>query len=176
MSPRPRMALGHAARVAAVTTAIIAALYLAIGGILDVVVVHRLTAQVDARLTQGLRDADTHPGQLPDMLEAGRSVTRDLDDAPLLFWRVNSAGGATTLTAGAPSLPVRAWSAATPLTAQLAGTQVRLDARRESYGWLVAGQSLAQANHVRTVLLVAEGVVAPLLLLAIYLGSLAIGL
>jgi signal transduction histidine kinase len=42
--------------------------------------------------------------------------------------------------------------------------------------WVVAGQSVSQATHVRGVLIASEIVVGPVLLAALYFGSLAIGL
>ena len=80
------------------------------------------------------------------------------------------------MVAGAPALPVRPWHAAGPSTVSLPAGRFRIEAAREPYGWLVAGQSLAGPDHVRTVLLVAEAAAAPLFLLAVYFSSLTIGI
>jgi signal transduction histidine kinase len=80
------------------------------------------------------------------------------------------------MTPGTPPLPHRRWRAGRPVTAALGTGAFRLEARRQRYGWLVAGQSLAGADRVRQTLLLAEAIAAPFILLASYLGSLAIGL
>ena len=168
--------LGHAARVAAVTTALIAVLYVLVGAILDVLVVGHLTHQVDERLAGVLKDATSESLPLGDVVHApGTTRGRDLDDAPVLLWRVGAGGQVTALTSGAPALPRRAWSTGA-ISESLGASQFRLAARPSGGGWVVAGESLAEPNHVRSVLLVAEAAVAPVILLSIYLGSLVIGL
>ena len=168
--------MGHALRVAAVTTALIAVVYVAAAAILDVIVVGRLTHQVDQRLTAFL--SDPRPNLLADpggVTAAGSTRPRDLDDAPVLLWRVGPAGSVTAVSPGAPALARRSWSNLQPVTATLDGRQFRFEARAEGGGWLVAAQSLAERNHLRGVLLAAEALVAPVILLAVYLGALAIG-
>ena len=168
--------MGHALRVAAVTTALIAVVYVAAAAILDVIVVGRLTHQVDQRLTAFL--SDPRPGYASEPGGSGYPASarpRDLDDAPVLLWRVTSAGSATAVSAGAPALPHRSWSSLRPLTATLAGRSFRFEARAEGGDWLVAAQSLAERDHLRGVLLGAEGLVCPVILLAVYLGALTIG-
>ena len=167
--------IGHAVRVAAVTTALIAVLYVLVGAILDVVVVGRLTRQVDQRLAGVLNDVTSEPLPLGDVVHAPGPHGRDLDDAPVLLWRVSSGGQVTALSAGAPALPRRAWSAGA-VSVSLGSSQFRLDARPVGNGWVVAGESLAEPDHVRSVLLIAEAAVAPVILLSIYLGALVIGL
>ena len=178
MSPRrSRAALGHAVRVAGVTTGLIAVLYVLVSAVLDIVVVGRLTHQVDERLTGVLRDTGRGLTPLSEGIHAGvPDRGRDLDDAPVLLWRVSTSGAATPLTAAAPQLPRRTWAPGTPVSASLGGSEFRLEAAAGPGGWLVAAESLAERNHVRDVLLVAEAVVAPVILLAIYLGSLTVGL
>ena len=171
--PRTR---GHAVRVAAVTTALIAVLYVLVGAILDVVVVGHLTRQVDQRLTGVLNDATSEARPLGEVVHGpGTLRGRDLDDAPVLLWRVGATGQVTAVSPGAPALPRRAWSAGA-VSASLGSSEFRLAARPFAGGWAVAGESLAEPNHVRSVLLVAEAAVAPVILLSIYLGSLVIGL
>ena len=168
--------MGHALRVAAVTTALIAVVYVAAAAILDVIVVGRLTHQVDQRLTAFLSDPrPTSTAEPGGSGPPGSARPRDLDDAPVLLWRVNPSGAATAVSAGAPALPRRSWSSRQPLTATLDGRQFRFEARSDGGGWVVAAQSLAERNHLRGVLLGAEGLVGPVILLAVYLGALTIG-
>lgn len=169
--------LGHAARVAAVTTLLIAALYVIVAGILDTVVSRRLIGQVDRRLTAQLRDSLDSQGALrATSVLPSETRSRDLDDAPVLLWKVSAGGRATALSIGAPALDPGTWKTGLARTTSLGSSQFRLMGEAlGSGGWLVAGQSLSAANHVRTVLLTAETAVAPIILIAIYLGSLVIG-
>jgi signal transduction histidine kinase len=171
-STRRRAALGHSARVAAFTTALIAVVYIVVIGTLDSVIFSRLATQVDLNLAAALKVARPQPFT---PAEGGRRPG-NLEDAPILLWKVSTRGRATPLTAGAPSLPARKWPTAAPVTASLDGGSFRLEASRESSGWLVAGQSLAGPDRVRSDLLVTEAVLTPFLLLAVYLGSFTIGL
>ena len=168
---RPR--LGHAARVAAVTTGVIAVVYVVVVLVLDVLVGHRLTGDIDQRLTERLSDARHQ--SLPLRAEAGRD-DRDPNEAPVLLWTAPSAGPTVAVTPNAPSLPRGAWSTSHPTTANLGSGTFRLAATPLNGQWVVAGQSLSQATHVRGVLIASEILVGPVLLAALYFGSLAIGL
>ena len=84
---------------------------------------------------------------------------------------------AVALTAGAPALPagrIRAGSG--PVTVRLGASTFRLDQARRDGSWLVAGQSLAEQQHTMNVLRGGEALVGPVLLLAMFAGSLVIGL
>lgn len=170
---RQRSRLAHSVRVAAVATFLIAVLYAGLAVILNLVNANHLVAQVDSQLSERLRDVAGRgdlalPGRIAD--DSG------LDEAPIVVWRVNSSGRITSSNASLP-LPVHAWSrSATPSTATIGSTSFRLLARPEDGGWLVAGQSLTETNHVQSVLVTAELIAGPILVLAIFFGSLAIGL
>jgi signal transduction histidine kinase len=168
---RRRAALGHAAKVASVTTALIAVVYFLAAGALDLVIFGRLASQADQHLSAALNAAQTQP-----VTSAESRQLQNLDDAPILLWKVNTRGHAIPVTAGAPALPARRWPAATPVTTSLGAGPFRLEARHEHNGWLVAGQSRAGPDRVRADLLTTEAVLTPFLLLAVCLGSLTIGL
>jgi len=173
---RRRTALGHSARVAAVTTALITVAYILAAGVLDLVIFGRTTSQADQRLAGALKTARTRPAS-PAGTGHEHAGLHSLDDAPILFWKVDARDQATPLTAGAPSLPARRWPDSRPVTISLRnGGPFRLQAVRERHGWLVVGQSLAGADRIRADLLAAEAIVAPVILLASYLGSLTIGI
>lgn len=175
MSLGRRAAFGHSSRVAAITAAVFLAIYIAIAGILDLVLFGRLNNEPDQHLTAALRLVGTHasdPAIRSDQL--GRQL-QNPDEAPVFLWEVN-ARGTVPLIPGAPALPVRPRQAASPWTVSLPAGRFRLEAAREPYGWLVAGQSLAGPDHVRAVLLVTEAAAAPLFLSAVYFSSLTIGI
>lgn len=178
-----RTALAHAVRVAAAAAAVIAVLYLAVVAVFDAVVVHRLVAQVDGRLADRLRDAAheqaAEPGVLrpaPTVPPAGRGDT-DVDAAPVFLWRVDAAGKVTGTESGAPALPAGAWPrGGAPTTARLGSSEFRLDAVQSGGGWWVAGASLAEQRHVQGTLYAGEAVAGPIVVLAMFLGSVVIGL
>jgi signal transduction histidine kinase len=168
---KPR--LGHAARVAAATTALIAVVYVVVVLVLDVLVGHRLTRDVDQHLQERLADARQQSLPLPG---AADREDRDPSATPVFMW-TSTAGGATVpLTPNAPTLPANAWSMSRPTTATLGSGTFRLAATSVKGHWVIAGQSLSQAAHVRGVLIASEIAVGPVLLVVLYFGSLAIGL
>lgn len=164
----------HAARVATVATVVVMACYVAAAFSLNLLVARRLTAQADARLTVHLEDAAT---KLPLVTKTVASTPGDgdIDDAPIFLWTVKRSGSSTALTAGSPRLPQRTWTG-DATTVEIGGTSFRFDALRSDSGWLVAGESLAQLEHVHDALLAPELLFGAVLLLVVYAGSLIIGL
>ena len=162
----------HAARVAAVATLIIGIVYIGCVTALNLTVATRLTAQTDAGLRDRLTEASRYGvSVLP------RKDGDDDGDAPLFLWLVSPRGKVTRLSLDAPPLPAglrpgTGW----PLTKAIGGSLFRLVARRTGSQWIVAGQSLAQNRHTESVLLGSEIAAAPLLLVAMFLGSLTVGL
>jgi len=107
----------------------------------------------------------------------------DIDAAPVFFWALGAHGAVISHTPGAPALP--ASLAAAPLRNGLAfstdlgpGTvgSFRLKVAQAGSGWLVAGQSQADDLHTEHLLRDGEILAGPLVLLAMFLGSLAVGL
>jgi signal transduction histidine kinase len=162
--------------VAAITAAVFLVIYIAVAGILDLALFGRLTSQPDQHLTNALKLVGTHAANPAVRSGEPGSQLQNPDEAPVFLWEVDARGRVVPLVAGAPALPVRPWLAASPSTVSLPAGRFRIEAAREPYGWLVAGQSLAGSDHVRTVLLVTEAAAAPLFLLAVYFSSLTIGI
>jgi signal transduction histidine kinase len=166
----------HAARVAAVATAVVMVVYAAAVLGLNSLVVNRLTREVDARLASVLAAAQQSvlpqatTGTVPPSTQGS-----DIDDAPSFVWRVEPTGAITPLTTGAPVLERRTWDTG-PTTLQLGGTQFRFDAIRDAPGWLVVGQSIAEVQRVRDALWVPVLVFGLGLLVAVFVGSLVVGL
>ena len=195
--PRPRVALppqvGHAARVALAATLLVGVVYAGCVAILDRAVSARLVASVDARLSQRLaatvdsqRGGSSRPGggeAGPGRAGTGQAAAPhpddddDVDEAPVFLWRVRPGQAPVALTAGAPVLPAgRAPAGGGPATVPLGASTFRLAQVRQGGSWLVAGQSLADQQHTMNVLRGGEALVAPVLLLAMFAGSLISGL
>ena len=95
----------------------------------------------------------------------------------MFLWRVRPGHAPVALTAGAPVLPAgRAPAGGGPATVPLGASTFRLAQVRQGGSWLVAGQSLAEQQHTMNVLRGGEALVGPVLLLAMFAGSLIIGL
>ena len=189
--PWPRVPLppqfGHAARVALAATLLVGVVYAGCVAILDRAVSARLVASVDTRLREHLaapprsgRPAAGHPAAGGEAGPDGgvhADQDGDVDEAPVFLWPARPGNAAVALTAGAPALPagrIRAGSG--PVTVRLGASTFRLDQARRDGSWLVAGQSLAEQQHTMNVLRGGEALVGPVLLLAMFAGSLVIGL
>jgi signal transduction histidine kinase len=177
-----------AAKVAAVATAAIAAVYVVGVVVLNLVVARHLTEQNDDRLAGRLTVARQDPAALSQPVTragsssaAGRSDI-DADAAPGFLWSANGQGLVTGHSPGAPALPSALLTTQAPrdglaVTASLGSVNpFRLKMTRDGGGWLIAGQSLAGDAHTRRLLLNAEIIAGPFLLLGMFFGSLIVGL
>ena len=162
--------------MAAVSTLLIASVYVLVSVVFDVVDSHRLVAQVDAHLSDRLRDVSHHGDLLRAPGEADDD--RDVDAAPVLLWHVNGTGHTVALSDAHRSCPSTAWSrsGAARHVAVSASISFRVIATPIGGGWLVAAQSLTDTTHVERVLVAGEAIAGPVALLAMFLGALIIGL
>jgi signal transduction histidine kinase len=177
------MRLGPAARVAATATGIIAVVYVLGVIILNLVVSARLAQQNDNRLADRLAAASHDP----DVFSQGAPRTfrgagdGDADSAPVFFWLLDARQAVTARSPGAPALSARPPGGQQPrdglaVTVNAGrGDLFRLKMTRDGTGWLVAGQSLAGVAHTRRLLLYAEVLAGPFLLLAMFFGCLVVG-
>ncbi len=185
------MRASPAAKVAAVATAVIAGVYIIGVIVLNLVVASHLTEQNDERLAGRLTVARQDPAALSQRVarpgagpnaggEAGSDI--DADSAPVFLWSANARGIITAHSPGAPALPPAVLTAQTPrnglaFTATLGSVgSFRLRMTGYSGGWLIAGQSQAGDAHTWRLLLNAEIIAGPFLLLAMFFGSLVVGL
>ena len=177
------MRLGPAARVAAAATGIAAVVYVLGVIVLNLVVNGRLAQQDDnrlaGRLAEASHDRDVFGQRAPRTFRgAGEG---DADSAPVFFWLLNARQVVTAPSPGAPALPARPLGGQQPrdglAVTVTAGRSdpFRLTMTRDGTGWLVAGQSLAGVAHTRRLLLYAEVLAGPFLLLATFLGCLVVG-
>ena len=181
------MKAGPALRVAAVATLLIACVYAIAAALIFALASARLTSQADARLDAMLASARHEPLDLIRDSRAGEDDDGD-DDAdanPAYLWIVaGTAGGsrvATARSAAAPALPASVLGTlparGRPVTADLgrAGSY-RLLTESNPAGELVAGFSQTGDSHTLHLLMDGEIVVGPVLLLAMFGGSLIVGL
>jgi signal transduction histidine kinase len=170
-----RSNLTHAARVAAVSTLVIASVYVMVSVVFDVVDAHRLVAEVDTHLRDRLHDVGSRAHLTVAPAEADDD--HDVDVAPVLLWHVDRAGHAVALSDSTPQLPRDAWSRdGQPTTTSIGSISFRLVAKQVRGGWLVAAQSLTDTVHVRKVLITDEVIAGPIVVIAMFFGALIIGL
>lgn len=89
------MKIGHAAKVAAVTTAAIAVVYVVCVAVLNLVVSAHLNAQIDGRLSARLEDLRHRPAEFAQQVSRpGIASDGDDDDdgdgAPVIGWLVDA--------------------------------------------------------------------------------------
>ena len=176
-------------RVALATAAVVLVTYALGALVLDAVVVSRLTAQADARLAQALGSSGGNAaGCRPDRGAAGddgpgrghrrqgrRRGRRGHRRCSRFAWFVSGNGKTLALTTGRapPPDPVLVGR---PTTVDVAGTPFRFQAKAEDGGWLVVGESLAAVDRVHDVLVGGELAVGVAVVVATFLGALAVGL
>jgi two-component system sensor histidine kinase CiaH len=185
------MRAGPALRVAAVATLLIACVYAIAASAVFALTSARLTGQADARLGQILASArhdpldlisDSGPGHDSD---GDNDRDNDTDDSPAYLWIIaRAASGGPVVAAqseSAPALPASVLrtlpAPGRPITADLGlGRPYRLLTARNPNGELLAGISQTANAHTLHLLRDGEFVVGPVLLLAMFGGSLIVGM
>ncbi|MGH3177871.1 MAG: histidine kinase dimerization/phospho-acceptor domain-containing protein, partial [Streptosporangiaceae bacterium] len=177
------MRLGPAARVAATATGIVAVVYVLSVIVLNLVISARLTEQNDNRLADRLAAA----GHDPDVFSQRTPRTfrsagdGDTDSVPVFFWLLDARQAVVAHSPGAPALPARPLGGqqprdGLPVTVTAGRSDpFRLKMTRDGTGWLVAGQSLTGIAHTERLLLYAEALAGPFVLLAMFFSCLAVG-
>ncbi|HLO34834.1 MAG TPA: HAMP domain-containing sensor histidine kinase [Candidatus Deferrimicrobium sp.] len=159
-------------RVALAATAVVAVAYFAVAVAVVLIVQRNLTDQIDQRITSsfvrlphdGAQDGGAYEAPPPERFGG----------APVVLWAVDSSGIVETAPAN-PDLPAEYASVRGPITATIDGVEFRLAGRQFGDDWIVIGQSLDSVTDTRGTVVLAELVIAPLLLGIVFLGAVAIG-
>jgi signal transduction histidine kinase len=182
---------GPALRVAAVATLLVACVYAIAASAIFAVSSARLTSQADARLSQVLASARHEPLETIRDSQQGRDgdgdgdADDDTDDSPAYLWIITrTASGQRVVTArsaAAPALPASVLrtlpSPGHAVTVDLGNpAPYRLLTEETPAGEVVAGISQTGNTHTLHLLRDGELAVGPLLLLAMFGGSLIVGL
>jgi signal transduction histidine kinase len=187
------MRVSPAVKVAAVATAVIAAVYVISAIVLNLVVAAHLTGQNDQRLAGRLAMARQNPAAVSQRITASGGNgdddgDLDADSAPVFLWSVNATRAITAHTPGAPALPASVLAGPAlhdgpaprdglTVTATLPSAgPFRLELTPDGGNWLVAGQSLAGDRHTQRLLLNGEIIAGPFVLLTLFFGLLVVGL
>jgi signal transduction histidine kinase len=161
----------HAAKVALVASVLIGVVYGACVAVLDSFVAARMVQSVDTRLADTL--GDMRAKGLPD----ARSAGEDTDAAPVYVWYLTRSGPIALPGSNTPALP-RGFrlAAGGETTVALSPGRFRLTAGRVGDRTVLVGQSLQSEDHLLSLLRTGEGLAAPFLLVAMFVGALIIGL
>lgn len=155
-------------RNALIATAVVALLVVALCIAVDLVVAHSLQASAATRLQQSLSSLQAESNVFP-------LQEPDLDD-PVVGWRVDAGGHVTASSPAAPALPPAARTAASPTPLSLSGAEFLVaGAPLSGGGRIVVGESLASVSRATTTLIVAEAIVAPILLVLVLGGAMVFG-
>jgi len=167
MSGRTLSAHRHAMRVALVSTAVVGVAVVSLCVAVDVVVAHSLRSAAADRLTQGVRRLSAESGVFG-------LAEPDLDD-PVVAWQLNKAGAVVESSPDAPALPAGARTVSAPSSRTIGGVEFLVAGAGTPEGRLVVAQSLSSVSRAAQALIVAEAVVAPLLLAFVLLGAWFVG-
>ena len=164
------------ARVALISTAIVALVYLVIAAGVVLIVQRNLTTRIDSLLQQSLVLIASGP-QMPAggfRPPAGGPPGGDQFGPPLIVWTVLKDGSVTSSDTSA-SLPVQDRHVQGPETISVAGSLVRVEGRTLGDDYVIAGMSMSGVQDATRQFVLAEAIVAPILLLAVFFGALTIG-
>jgi two-component system, OmpR family, sensor histidine kinase CiaH len=161
-------------RVALAATGVVAAVYLVIGISVIAYVTRDLTGQIDSRLTASFGRLPPDGGRPPESpFDPGRDPGRPFG-APLLVWTVES-NGTVLAQASTPDLPAGLHGVTGPVTATIAGTEVRIVGLQVGDDHVVVAQATDALTDAQRTLVVGWLLVAPILLASVFLGAVAIG-
>jgi signal transduction histidine kinase len=164
------------ARVALISTAIVALVYLVLAAGVVLIVQRNLTAGIDSQLQQSLVLIANGP-QMPEggfRPPAGGPPGGDRFGAPLIVWTVHRDGSVTSGDTSA-SLPSQDRHVQGPETISVGGSIVRVEGRSLGDDYVIAGMSMSGVQDATRQFVLAEAILAPILLLAVFLGALTIG-
>jgi two-component system sensor histidine kinase CiaH len=170
-------------RVAAISTAVVAIVYLVAAAALLAISWSNLVAGIDHRLTDQLLAIQAQPDVIAEISSGnGGDLDNDGDarrfESPLLVW-VHGPGNTSYSSDATALLPLDLASVSGPVTATIGGVDMRLVGGAlttpQGQGWVTIAQSLGEASSATGTLLVAEVLTAPFLLLFVFLGALLIG-
>ncbi len=153
-------------------TAVVALIYLGVAIAVVLIVQRNLTDQIDQRITSSFVRLPHDGGGDGDSFEA--PPPEQFGGAPVVLWAVDSEG-ATSTAASNPALPDVYKGVSSPVTATIGSVELRIAGRQVGDHWIVIGQSLQPVRETRETIMVAEVVIAPILLGIVFLGATAIG-
>jgi signal transduction histidine kinase len=159
-------------RVALTATAIVGVAYLVIAVAVVAIVTSALTRDIDQRLADSLAHIAGEPPPPDHGYDAPPGGPRF--GPQLLVWTVLSDGTIASNTTDAV-LPDAYWGVTQPTTVTIGDVEVRIQGASTPSGYVIVGQTTRAVDQARTTLILAELIIAPILLIVVFLGAVAIG-
>jgi two-component system, OmpR family, sensor histidine kinase CiaH len=172
---RPQDVRRLSIRVALTATALVALAYLVVAVAVVALVTRSLTAQIDQRLDQGLSFAN-------GPIKGGGHYEPPPPDRPsqaygprLLVWTIDHEGEIRTPDSTNPDLPASLRHVTGPQDAEIGGVGVRIQGRAAGDDYVVVAQSVDSVAQAQAQVIQAELIIGPLLLIAVFIGAVAVG-
>jgi two-component system, OmpR family, sensor histidine kinase CiaH len=166
-------------RVALAATAIVGVAYLVIAAAVAIVITDNLTAEVDGHLQQALVQMSDGGGQGPGGPPLDHNpfdpTKQDPRGLPVLVWHVGADGAVAAQGLTNLELPVADANVGSPTSVTIDGATYRLAGASAAAGRVVVGQSMDTVAATQSTLVVAEVGIGFALLVAVFLGAVAIG-
>jgi signal transduction histidine kinase len=161
--------------VALAAAGIVGVAYLLIATIVAVAVTNTMTSDLDHRLTDVLHQVSPQGGPPAGPFGGFDPGHVDPHGLPVLAWRVDSAGAATSMGLVELALPTEDRDITDPVTVGIDGSSYRIAGVSFGGGRLVVGQSTGSISQTQSALIEAEFGIGCALLLFVFLGSVAVG-
>jgi two-component system sensor histidine kinase CiaH len=159
-------------RVALAATAVVALAYFVVAVAVVLIVQRNLTDQIDQRIASSfVRLPHDHPSSGGPY---DAPPPEQFGGAPVVLWEVHGDGRIETAPSN-PILPAEYLTVTRPTSANIGGVDLRLAGHAVGDDYIVIGQSLEPVKETRGTVILAELVIAPLLLGIVFLGAVAIG-
>ena len=162
-------------RVALAATAIVGVAYVVVALAVVLLATRNLTAQIDENLASTLAQISRGDvGRPPGGGGYDAPPPRVPFGAPVIVWTQHADG---TVTCNRPDaiLPAAYHGVRGPVTVAIGTASVRLEGAPAGDTFVVVGQTTESVSEAQANLVVSELVIGPLLLLAVFLGAVAIG-
>ena len=162
-------------RVALTATALVALAYVVVAVAVVALVTRSLTAQIDQQLDHGLSFVN-------GPIKGGGHYEPPPPDRPsqaygprLLVWTIDPEGEIRTPDSTIPDLPASLRHVTGPQDAEIGGVGVRILGRAAGEDYVVVAQSLDNVAQAQAQVIQAELIIGPLLLIAVFIGAVAVG-
>ena len=151
----------------------VGAAYLLVAVAVVLIVTRNLTSQLDADLADTLRHVATEPDHQggPGGFE---SPPRTPFDRPVITWTIHADGTVSTSSASA-ILPAQYQHVTDPQTITIDQASLRIAGAPVRNEYVVVGEATDSVAQTQSNLVLAELLIGPILLFAVFLGAVAIG-
>jgi two-component system, OmpR family, sensor histidine kinase CiaH len=161
-------------RVVLMATAMVGAAYLLVAVAVVLIVTRNLTSQLDADLADALRHIGTQPEHPsgPDGYET--PGPRTPFGRQVFTWTIHTDGTVNSIDASTV-LPAEYRQASDPQTVTIASEPVRIAGAAVRDEYVVVGERAGSVSETQSNLVLAELLIGPILLAAVFFGAVAIG-